>query len=60
MSTNHQPQSKWRPFPSAGVSGWRKLRENGTLVALLALLIFNALVTPNFLQLQTLEPLAKL
>ena len=54
MSTNHQPQSRWRPFPSAGVSGWRKLRENGTLVALLALLIFNALVTPNFLQLQTL------
>jgi simple sugar transport system permease protein/ribose transport system permease protein len=30
------------------------LRENGGVVALVALLVFNALFTPNFLQLQTL------
>ncbi|MSU91564.1 ABC transporter permease [Rhodobacteraceae bacterium 2CG4] len=34
---------------------WRKLaRGNGGVAALIALLVFNALVTPNFLQLQTL------
>ena len=47
MSTNHQPQSRWRPLSSVGVSGWRKLREHGTLMALLALLIFNALIIPT-------------
>ena len=54
MSTHRQPGTGWHMLPSAGVSSWQKLRENGTLVALLVLLVFNALVTPNFLQLQTL------
>ena len=54
MSLRGQPQGRWHIPPSAGVSGWRKLRAHGTLVALLVLLIFNALVTPNFLQWQTL------
>ena len=44
----------WRKLPGTGASGWHRLREHGTLVALLVLLVFNALVTPNFLQLQTL------
>ncbi len=34
--------------------GSRLLREHGVVVALLALLVFNAAFTPNFLQLQTL------
>ena len=36
------------------VAWWRMIRQHGTVAALLALVIFNALVTPNFLQLQTL------
>ena len=49
-----RPESSRRKRPVAGVPWWRMVREHGTVVALLALLIFNALVTPNFLQPQTL------
>jgi len=40
--------------PSRGFGWSRFLRRNGGLVALCVLLVFNILVTPNFLQLQTL------
>lgn len=32
---------------------WNRMRVHGALIAVIALLVFNALVTPNFLQLQT-------
>ena len=54
MNIGRRFDASWRTLPGTGVSGWRRLREHGTLVALLSLLLFNALVTPNFLQLQTL------
>lgn len=54
MSIHRLSESRWRALPGTGGSGWRKLREHGTLAALLVLLLFNALVTPNFLHLQTL------
>ncbi len=40
----------------SGLSGpnWARLRDHGGLVALAVILIFNVLVTPNFLQMQTL------
>ena len=54
MSVPSQPQGGWRRLPGAGAAEWHRLRKHGTLVALLVLLVFNALVTPNFLQWQTL------
>ena len=38
---------------AARTVSWERLRANGGLIALIGLLAFNALVTPNFLQLQT-------
>lgn len=53
MSSTIASETKRSSVPSAG-SGWVSMREHGGLVALLVLLVFNAIFTPNFLQLQTL------
>jgi simple sugar transport system permease protein/ribose transport system permease protein len=42
------------PPPARGPDWMPLLRDNGGVVALIVLLVFNALFTPNFLQLQTL------
>ena len=43
------------PLPSGTGAAGLALRRNGALVALAALLLLNAIVTPNFLSLQTLN-----
>lgn len=50
------PQTTVEPAHASGSKkfNWSKLAEHGGILALVVLLIFNALFTPNFLQLQTL------
>ena len=54
MNPRARPDAGPSRLPGAGVSWWARVREHGTVAALVVLLVFNALVTPNFLQMQTL------
>jgi ribose/xylose/arabinose/galactoside ABC-type transport system permease subunit len=50
----NQPADSAKRHVVTSVNWKKKIRDNGGLLALLVLLVFNALFTPNFLQLQTL------
>ena len=54
MRTLPWPETSLSKRLVANNSWGRTVREHGTVIALLALVVFNVLVTPNFLQLQTL------